>query len=241
MPLGKRAWRPSRQRSPSSASMMTTGSVRGKCCALQASHSRRQPAAAARVAAPQLAQKPWRACQASDRLGLAEHGRALRARPALHGDRAQIDQLEVVAAGDDQLAPVEEAVAARRRAARPRSSGSSAANTGAPSGSRPSRLSSRAPPSASTSASGKNGLARRAARQDRHVAARSDDRARPGGARSAATKGGVVAPLGDAVERRAVKAEAEARVAGLEKGVFHASSLRRQPPAGAGQARQSRI
>ena len=65
MPFGKRAWRPSRQASPSTASMITTGSVRGKCCALQASHSRRQPAAETRVGAPQLAQWPCLACQCS--------------------------------------------------------------------------------------------------------------------------------------------------------------------------------
>ena len=38
----------------------------------------------------------------------------------------------------------------------------------------------------------------------------------------------IVAPVGGAVERIAVKAEAEAPVGGLEKGVFHASSLRRR-------------
>ena len=36
--------RPSRQWSPSNASMITTGSVRGKCCALHCGQSRRQPA-----------------------------------------------------------------------------------------------------------------------------------------------------------------------------------------------------
>ena len=42
--------RPSRQRSPSTASMITTGSVRGKCCALHCGQSRRQPASHAAVA-----------------------------------------------------------------------------------------------------------------------------------------------------------------------------------------------
>ena len=59
----KRGERPSRQLSPSIASMMTTGSVRGKCCALQFGQSRRQPASTVLVSVPQLAQKRCRACQ----------------------------------------------------------------------------------------------------------------------------------------------------------------------------------
>ena len=57
MPGGKRDWRPSRHWSPRVASMITTGSVRGKCCAPQAGQSRRQPEATTVLAAPQLAQK----------------------------------------------------------------------------------------------------------------------------------------------------------------------------------------
>ena len=57
MPFGNLGWRPSRQTSSSIASMMTTGSVRGKCVALQTLQSRRQPATATSVRAPQLAQK----------------------------------------------------------------------------------------------------------------------------------------------------------------------------------------
>ena len=44
MLAAKRSERPSRQRSPSTASMITTGSVRGKCCDLAGGQSRRQPA-----------------------------------------------------------------------------------------------------------------------------------------------------------------------------------------------------
>ena len=43
--------------------MMTTGSVRGKCCAPQAGQERRQPASATADGAPQLAQKRCVACQ----------------------------------------------------------------------------------------------------------------------------------------------------------------------------------
>ena len=56
MPLGQIDWRPSRQRSPKVGSMITTGSVRGKCSVLQASHTRFQPASTARVGWPQLEQ-----------------------------------------------------------------------------------------------------------------------------------------------------------------------------------------
>ena len=40
--------------------MITTGSVRGKCSALQLAHSRFQPPSFIEVRAPQLAQNPWR-------------------------------------------------------------------------------------------------------------------------------------------------------------------------------------
>src|SRR6516165_12690926 len=54
---GKRGERPSTQRSPAIGSMITTGSVRGKCSALHAGQSRRQPAWETTVAALQLGQK----------------------------------------------------------------------------------------------------------------------------------------------------------------------------------------
>ena len=40
--------------------MITTGSVRGKCSALQFGQSRFQPPSFIAVRVPQLAQKPWR-------------------------------------------------------------------------------------------------------------------------------------------------------------------------------------
>ncbi len=56
MPDWKRCERPSTQRSPATGSMMTTGSVRGKCCPRQAGQSRRQPPSTTLVAAPQFEQ-----------------------------------------------------------------------------------------------------------------------------------------------------------------------------------------
>src|SRR3954454_10405813 len=53
----KRPARPSRQLSPSTASMITTGSVRGKCSTLHEGHSRFQPACTMLVFVPQFEQK----------------------------------------------------------------------------------------------------------------------------------------------------------------------------------------
>ncbi len=71
----KRPERPSKQRSPRTASMMTTGSVRGKCSTLQAGQARFQPASTMSVVAPQLEQKRCRACQCSIALASASGGR----------------------------------------------------------------------------------------------------------------------------------------------------------------------
>ena len=54
---------------------MTTGSVRGKCSALQAGQARFQPASTRSVAAPQFEQKRCRACQCSIALASASGGR----------------------------------------------------------------------------------------------------------------------------------------------------------------------
>ena len=218
--------------------MMTTGSVRGKCCALQTSHSRRQPAAASRVGAPQLAQKPWRACQ--ERIALAWPSMAsARAptSPCTAIERRSIES-EVVAAGDDQLRAGRGSRRCRRRRCSTAPSGSSAANTGAPAASIPSSASNRAPPRRSISASGKNGANGGSPRGRIGMSRAISTALASGRARSAATKAGVVAPLRDAVERRAVEAERRSARRGLEKGVIHASSL---DPAGAGQAPQSRF
>ena len=74
MVCGKRGERPSTQRSPAIASMMTTGSVRGKCSALQEGQSRRQPPCASAVTAPQFGQKQWRVCQPSTDFASASGG-----------------------------------------------------------------------------------------------------------------------------------------------------------------------
>ncbi len=97
MVCGKRGERPSTQRSPAIGSMITTGSVRGKCSALQTGQSRRQPACVGSVAAPQLATEAMARVPAEDRLGLGERRHVRGFDLALHRDGAQIDQLEIVA------------------------------------------------------------------------------------------------------------------------------------------------
>ena len=89
--------RPSRQRSPATASMITTGSVRGKCCALQAGQSRRQPPCDTLVGAPQLEQKRCRACQCSSALAFGDRRQVVGVDQPLDRDRAQIGDDEVVA------------------------------------------------------------------------------------------------------------------------------------------------
>ena len=56
MPGGNCFCRPSRHLSSEVTSMITTGSVRGKCSALQLGHSRFQPPSFIAVRVPQLAQ-----------------------------------------------------------------------------------------------------------------------------------------------------------------------------------------
>ena len=56
MPGGQAGERPSSTALPERISMMTTGSVRGKCWAPQAGQARRQPASAGSDGLPQLAQ-----------------------------------------------------------------------------------------------------------------------------------------------------------------------------------------
>ena len=75
MVAAKRPERPSRPRSPRTASMMATGSVRGKCSTLQAGQARFQPASTMSVLTPQLEQKRCRACQCSIALASASGGR----------------------------------------------------------------------------------------------------------------------------------------------------------------------
>ena len=56
MPLGQMAWRPKRQRSPKTGSMITTGSVRGKCSPLQEGQARFQPPSRTSLGWPQAEQ-----------------------------------------------------------------------------------------------------------------------------------------------------------------------------------------
>ena len=65
MGKGKRLLRARKALSPCVTSMITAGSVRGKCWEVQAGlvHWRTCPPSAATVGAPQVAQNPWRLCQ----------------------------------------------------------------------------------------------------------------------------------------------------------------------------------
>ena len=114
MRLGNRGCRPSRQESPSTASMMTTGSVRGKCCMPQFGHSRRQPAAPTTSRVAQFEQKAPPGVPGEQRLGRGQNAGLGRGDEAAGGERADVDHFEIVAAGDDEHAPVEEAVASVR-------------------------------------------------------------------------------------------------------------------------------
>ena len=62
MPSGQPGERPKRTELPWVTSMITTGSVRGKCWRPQAGQSRRHPACDITEGWPQLAQKPWLRC-----------------------------------------------------------------------------------------------------------------------------------------------------------------------------------
>ena len=75
------AWRPSRHLSPCVASMIATGSTRGKCSAPQSWHFRFQPASSTVVRVPQLAQKPCRRCHSNS-------ARAVAAAPPSNGENA---------------------------------------------------------------------------------------------------------------------------------------------------------
>ena len=97
MVCGKRGERPSTQRSPAIGSMMTTGSVRGKCSALQTGQSRRQPACTSSVVGAAIATEAMARVPAEHRLGLGERRHMRGVDLALHRDGAQIDQLEIVA------------------------------------------------------------------------------------------------------------------------------------------------
>jgi hypothetical protein len=75
--------------------MITTGSVRGKCCARHTGQSRRQPASTRSVAAPHDEQKRCRPCQLSSALPSASE--VVRLDQAAHRNRAQIGHDEFLA------------------------------------------------------------------------------------------------------------------------------------------------
>ena len=93
----KRGERPSTQRSPAIASMITTGSVRGKCCALQDGQSRRQPPRTGLRRRAAIRTEAMPRMPAKQRLGFGERRQMLGIDQALHRDAAQIGELEVAA------------------------------------------------------------------------------------------------------------------------------------------------
>ena len=62
-PAGQNFWRPMSALSPLTASMMATGSVRGKCSAPHIAHCAFQPASTTPFLPPHFAQKPCELCQ----------------------------------------------------------------------------------------------------------------------------------------------------------------------------------
>ena len=112
---GRRRLRPSRARSPRTASMITTGSVRGKCDARHSGQRRTQPADVTRVGEPHCAQKRCRACQSSSERASAR----IAASPAgIVGARARTSISSVSMSGA-ALAPL----ASIAKCARPSSRG----------------------------------------------------------------------------------------------------------------------
>ena len=102
MPGGQAAERPSSTALPCRISMMTTGSVRGKCSAPQAGQARRQPASATSERAPQRAQKGCVACQ--PRMPLAAAAVPASATGELGHHRAEVAEGERWRAGRVALA-----------------------------------------------------------------------------------------------------------------------------------------
>ena len=95
MPAGKRAARPSRQRSPCSGwrwvtSTMTAGSLRGKCCASQIWQRRRWPPWMLTVGPPQTPQKRLPAVPEGERPGVGEAAGLARRQPG--ADRAHLGE-----------------------------------------------------------------------------------------------------------------------------------------------------
>ena len=84
MPGRKFLLRPSSARSPSVTSMITAGSVRGKCIVAQPAAVQRRtwPASSLRVGAPQTPQKRWRECQKTIARANASNAPSCRARRA---------------------------------------------------------------------------------------------------------------------------------------------------------------
>ena len=221
---------------------MTTGSVRGKCCALQASHSRRQPAAAIRVGAPQLAQWPWRACQSRMALAWPRMATASGADQALRRRWCA-----------DRRAPDRRGRERSARAGRGSRRFRSAISSTAPSGSARGEHRRAAARRARAAPRSARRRARRAATSGNNGSRGAAPRGRIGMSRAiSATRASArsrkrrdePAQSSRWSETRSSGAPAKPKPSGarggLEKGVFHASSLA-PPTRGAGQAAQSRL
>src|ERR1700761_3936689 len=98
IPGAKWRWRPSKHRSPSMTSMITTGSTRGKWRAPQTSQMRCQPAVVTRLTEPQFAQKEWRRWQSRHRLPPGQYSERSRSDKVLQRERAKVDAV-IVGAG----------------------------------------------------------------------------------------------------------------------------------------------
>ena len=82
----KRRERPSTQRSPAITSMITTGSVRGKCSTPQDGQSRRQPACTTLVGAPQFGTEAVARVPPSTAFASASGGTCCDGDQVVHGD-----------------------------------------------------------------------------------------------------------------------------------------------------------
>ena len=158
-----------------------------------------------------------------DGFGLAEDRRHQRRNPALQRDRAQIDELQIVATGHDQFRPIQISVSVGLLfdCAVGEASGENRRAIGLQS---KQGLDPRAAQSIQRRQRKQN-LRRFVTSQDRHFAADYNE-ARVRALTQTAHGLGIVAQFGDAVERFAGKGKAIRAAGGGEKGVFHHTSLK---------------
>ena len=201
MPGGQAAERPRSTELPCRISMMTTGSVRGKCSAPQAGQARFQPSSATSERAPQRAQKGWVACQ--PRMPLAAAAVPASATESSAIDRAQVAEGEALGQAGVRWRGGRRRRGAGRRRRGASQSGISRAKRGAPSAT---------PRKTGGSGGGEDGGA--IGSQASRGAARARSAACPARARGRARGVGgerrVAAQMGRAVERARAKVTASA-------------------------------